>query len=187
MNPQIISTKRAIHVVGLFLALSLSVSDVIAAEPVVISVEELNQNPAKYDGQKILIVAELSGTTFTEETREGRLRLKVKDDKIIVDCAEKHKNGINFILPKSQESLIAGFPDTFTRVKLTVSIKQGARGFWLAVVSGVEREGARAKRCAAVGDKVRPDVEELVAVPLPAPTTFYSNWSKKARVIVFAR
>ena len=102
----------------------------------VVTVDDLNKHPVKYQGQTIQVIGQLSGTTVASDTQ--RLRLNVKGEKVFID-ASKMQDGINFILTKSRQTLLAGFTGSFSQAKITVRVNQGLRGNWLATVQAIEK------------------------------------------------
>lgn len=75
---------------------------------------------------------------------EGELhyRLTVSGARTITEGDRLRRTGINFVIPKDQKDrLTQGLKAGPTYpVKLTVTVKQGKKGFWIAVVSAIERE-----------------------------------------------
>lgn len=118
----------------------LSINPQTTQSAVEVTVEALNDNPAKYNGKTIQIACQLSGRTITRNKDRG-LRLFVKGKSASLDASRMQKDGINFILPKSKQSLLHGFTDLFSPAKLTVTVKQGMGGYWRATVSAIEKTG----------------------------------------------
>jgi hypothetical protein len=146
--------------------------------PAVVTLAALNENPAAFDGRILQLDAELSGKVFEEPTR---CRLYVKDRDLLVDAKRIRDPGINFIVLKQQQPLLDGFTAQYVPVKLTVTVKQGLRGYWLAVVSAIEKtepkkgpaakEGATTTRDAPPGKAQTYETNEPKPLPQAVPGT----------------
>jgi hypothetical protein len=98
----------------------------------------LNTSPAQFDGQTVMVRADLCGTPIPGNIHT---RLTVKGARTTADGQTMRADGINFVIPPSQTPvLMKGIqPGVFYPVRITVTVSQGGKGFWLANVSKIER------------------------------------------------
>jgi hypothetical protein len=99
----------------------------------------ISSHPEKFDGQTLVVRGDLFGTCYDGK---GRYRLTVRGQHTFVDGSTLRSDGINFILPTEQKERLMGSmkSDQFYPVAMTVSVRQGPGGRWLAEVSEIKRE-----------------------------------------------
>lgn len=101
---------------------------------------KLNTDPGKFDGQTVSVRGNLSGTLAEGGTH---YRLTMKGTRIRADGSVLRRKGINLLIPKAEvERLTNGLkPGRFYPVTLTVTVSQRNKGFWVALVTEIVRDG----------------------------------------------
>ena len=100
----------------------------------------MNSSPDKFEGQTIVVKAELSGSIAEEK---NQIRFTVKSGSTTVSGDQLRKDGINFVAKKAEkDDLVRDVGELsgkkFSPVKLTVKVHKDNKGHWLATVSHIE-------------------------------------------------
>jgi hypothetical protein len=106
------------------------------------TVEEVNSNPANYQGKTLLF----KGVQVSGHVVEGpkQVRLAVKSSTGMLIDSKLHKDGISFVMPKEKATQMHKDwkPGEFYAVTLTCEVEKSPKGFWLAVVHEVGSDKA---------------------------------------------
>lgn len=148
----------------------------VAAEPEIVSLKKLNDDPSLYKDKSVRFHAQISGNVAE---KRGSVWLTVKDGMVLIEGDKVNKDGINIIIRKKNKNQLLGklSQEQFINGTITATIRQ-PRILWLAVVTAIDFEDAPENSKGTQGAPPSgPTAKNSTATQEASPTGPVEDWS----------